>query len=598
MLALKSMRLPYSAADPRHTTKAKIQLPSEVLDVVAELLYESSCRQLSSLLPFSLVAHHFRKSALPFLFGTVSHVIRDRPDQRGYGLLRCLLDDCHLLGYVHTLHFQRPLEIPDLEGREHTPWATGRDQFDSDLEVVRQSLPFMHRLRRIRLDCSAAAAYEVLQILGDDQQYEVIIDHLYTSSRWPDLIQATTAMVSLAERHRLALGAFAAPPFQYPEPDQSVYDAISRAAAVNLHMDWLLCGFGADGSDTPPRLNESPVWTELRLTVARHDDNEGRLIGGLLSSVIPWTNLRRLSLEWVSDAPINEFIYRSAPRLIHLQALRLHADNPLHYHPRCLHVESRPFGLPNDTRRPFVIDFTQLTELRELEIDGICNHIPIADLVGSNLRRLRLHCAEYPSSVQSKQSQRTHTDILTAAKLAPKLERLELDVGYLEHLWHPTAIPAVDVQVEQYAFLNALTKFQHLRFLRLFPPFTARSYLRTESRLEPRLPVSDDQAIRIFERLHSECPSLQLLSIAAVPSFVDVNTMYWEVTRLGVQTVLETGHRARNYKNRQIWIGQRRIRSEIKRFNTPQIYLPDSDGWMLTRNDLHDVRQIPPFMLE
>ncbi|OQV09502.1 hypothetical protein CLAIMM_13618 [Cladophialophora immunda] len=593
MLALKSMRLPYSIADPWHATKPKVQLPSEVIDLIAELLYESSCRQLSSLLPFSLVARHFRKSALPFLFGTVSHVVRDRLDQRKHELLRCLLDDHHLLGYVHTLHVQRPLEIPDFKSPDNAASADSREHYYSDLGEIRDSLPFMHRLHRIRLDCSAAAAYEVIKMLPHDQRYEVIIDHLYTSSPWPDLIQATTAMVSLAQRHQLALGAFGAPPFKYPEPDQSTYDAIAKSTAVDLHIDWLLRHSSADESETP-HLKEGPSWTELRLNITRAFTFPPRSPESLISSVIPWANLQRLSIEWGLTVPINDFMYLSAPRLLHLQALRIRANHPRDYHPGCSYGEPPVLLFEDDLRNAFAIDFTQMSELRELEVDGICNHIPITDLVGPKLRRLRLHCEDSWSSVYSKQSQRSSTDIMTAAKLAPKLERLELDIGYIEHLWHPTAIPGVDVHVEQYAFLNALAKFQHLRFLRLFPPFIASSSLRTEGRVQHCVPVSDTQAVRIFDQLRGECHSLQLLSIAAAPSFVDIDTMYWQVTQQGDQTVLTTGHRSRNYKHCQTWVGHRRMRSEIKRFNTPQIYLPDSDGWMLTRNDLHDVRQAPP----
>jgi hypothetical protein len=87
-----------------------------------------------------------------------------------------------------------------------------------------------------------------------------------------------------------------------------------------------------------------------------------------------------------------------------------------------------------------------------------------------------------------------------------------------------------------------------------------------------------------------ECPSLQMLSIAAIPSFVNIDTMCWEARRRGQKTILTTKHRERNYQHRQVWEGQRRITSEIKRFHTPPKYLADSEGWMLTRNDLHHMR--------
>merc|ERR1711939_1021628 len=133
----------------------------------------------------------------------------------------------------------------------------------------------------------------------------------------------------------------------------------------------------------------------------------------------------------------------------------------------------------------------------------------------------------------------------------------------------PTAIPGVDVDVEQYSFLNAISKFRRLRHLRLFPPFVPKDSPRFSRSVPHYVPVSDDQAIRVFEHLRQECPSLQILSIAAIPSFVMIDTMCWVVKRRGEKTILTTKHRERNYQHRQIWVGQRRITSEIKRFSAP-----------------------------
>ncbi len=242
--------------------------------------------------------------------------------------------------------------------------------------------------------------------------------------------------------------------------------------------------------------------------------------------------LYRLALQ----RPMNDFINMITYQLKSLRSLRLRAYYQRIYHPDCSY-EAPPGRIFQDppTSDPFEIDYRQMPHLEELEIDGICNHIPIENLVGETLRTLRLHRADLTCSVNPAESQRSHKDILIAAKLAPNLERLELDIGYIEKLWDTVAIPGVDVDVEQYAFINALLKFRHLRFLRLFPPFAARSSPHDEWRNTHPLPVADYQAIRISEHLLHECPSLQLLSIAAIPSFTRTDTMFWEVKKLGAR---------------------------------------------------------------
>lgn len=439
-------------------------------------------------------------------------------------------------------------------------------------------------------------AYDILKVLPDDRVYEVIFDHIYTSSHWPNLIEATTDLVAVGQCHQFALGTFAESPSRHTAIHAATYDAITKAVAIDLHMAWLLKDIHQDrdqGANTSrcPHFQTKPSWIELRLLIKRAFGTTHHSLRDLDLAVVPWTNLRRLSIHWEYTVPMNQFIHDVAPQLTKLQALRLRADHQRLYHPACRYDVPTTGLLADLPDVPaFKIDYTRMGELRELEIDGICNHIPIAGLVGPNLRYLRLHREDTLWSVYSAESQRPHADILCAAKISPDLERLELDIGHIENLWHPTAIPGVDVDVEQYSFLNAISRFRRLRFLRLFPPFVPKDSPRFTRSVPHCVPVSDDQAIRVFEHLRTKCPSVQMLSIAAIPSFVNIDTMCWEVKRRGDKTVLTTKHRARNYQHRQIWVGQRRITSEIKRFTTPQRYLPDMESWMLTRGDLHDVR--------
>ena len=402
---------------------------------------------------------------------------------------------------------------------------------------------------------------------------------------------ATTDIASAAARHHLALGAFGGPPVSYPVPSKATFDVMSKAVAINLHVAWLYRVGNHLDEDTQP-LSAKPVfkeevsWTEVRLIVEHGERNPYYALRNNYPGGIPWQKLQRLEVVWHWTVPMSDFIHRIASALTGLRALRLRADHKRIFHPSCGSEAPvlRIFADPPDTR-PFAIDYTEMQTLQELEIDGICNHIPITDLLGLNLRALRLHCEDPLFSVYSRDSQRSHNDILTAANLSPKLERLELDIGHIESLWHSVAIPGVDVDVEQYAFLNGISKFRHLKFLRLFPPFVAQDSPRDSRSVFQRTPIADDQAVRIFEHLHNECPALHLLSIAAIPSIMNVDTMFWEVKRDGEKTLLKTGHRVRNYEHRQTWIGRRRIRSEIKRFRTPPPYLPDFDGWLLTRDD-------------
>lgn len=148
MLALKTMTMPSLAA--RHEMHP--QLPVEVLDNIAEHLYESSYYQVDVLLAFSLVSQQFRKSALTFLFGTVTHVVRDRWNHCQRGQLQSLQRHPQLLSYVHTLHILRPLgkQEYEVDDTENFTVTQAHERTLLDLQVLRESLPLLQRLRRIR----------------------------------------------------------------------------------------------------------------------------------------------------------------------------------------------------------------------------------------------------------------------------------------------------------------------------------------------------------------------------------------------------------------------------------------------------------------
>jgi hypothetical protein len=149
MLALKTMRKPSFQNEPRTTVQ---HLPIELLDIIAGYVFEEGFRQTDSLLSFSLVSRSFRQSALPLLFQTVSHVIRDRVDQQEGGVLHALVTKSLLLTHVKSLHIERPVDFRSYVPVHGTPKTEclGVDYQKADLQVIQLCLPVMLRLHRIR----------------------------------------------------------------------------------------------------------------------------------------------------------------------------------------------------------------------------------------------------------------------------------------------------------------------------------------------------------------------------------------------------------------------------------------------------------------
>lgn len=145
----------------RHERAKDVQMPAEVWDSVAEYIYESSSCQPDSLHSFSLVSRHIRKSALPYLFKSVSHGIRHTASvfRDIAGQLHLIANRPDLLSHVHTLTLLYPPHKPELDLPPITPEESqglgrnfAQENLISDLTVLQQSLPFMVRLRRIRYD--------------------------------------------------------------------------------------------------------------------------------------------------------------------------------------------------------------------------------------------------------------------------------------------------------------------------------------------------------------------------------------------------------------------------------------------------------------
>ena len=327
-----------------------------------------------------------------------------------------------------------------------------------------------------------------------------------------------------------------------------------------------------------PPLRFSEVW------LGRLDSIHRRVSWPHVLEMVQWSGLRRLRI----DGPhLQRQLHDVTSKLQCLEELVVNATKSI-YHTNCTY--NRPY-LWSDVNYPFFdVDFACLPRLKTLEIIGICNHVPIRNVAAASLRALKLHQPHDRSSVVSSESQRSPSDLDTLAKIAPRIERLELDVGYLENLWHPTAIPGVDVDLEQYRFLSALSHFKSLKVLRIFPPYVAKEFIQSEHEYGFRQPLSDEQAVRVFNYVRTVCPKLELLFISAsamdtVPER-DFSPMNWEIQPWGHKTLMTTRQIGKHYELRQVWVGERRLTMETKQHAYWKKHILDPENWLLHKPSL------------
>lgn len=98
---------------------------------------------------------------------------------------------------------------------------------------------------------------------------------------------------------------------------------------------------------------------------------------------------------------------------------------------------------------------------------------------------------------------------------------------------------------------------------------------------EESLPVSADQAIRIFAYLRTICPSIGVLSISAREEFRGSGIRSWEANALGERTILTIRGNS-NYEHIQEWVGQKRITTTTKRYSYSRPYLVQTECWKLS----------------
>ena len=274
-----------------------------------------------------------------------------------------------------------------------------------------------------------------------------------------------------------------------------------------------------------------------------------------------WSRLERLAISGGSLAEL--ILSRFGAEMTSLRSLRVAVfPSPTTF----------SWTAPEQTHSA-VSEFLATKSLMELELDGFSKDLPMELAASTKLRKLRLHSWEADSAGAQAHLRSAH-EIRAITALAPNLEHLMLDVGSVSKLWHPTAIPGVDLDVNVYQMFDALSQLTRLKILHLFPRYCT---LDDNGRNSWKQAIEDDgQAVRIFKHLKAIQPSLELLILSidnVIARLADIDPMRWSVCQIGKTILLRVRQANKEYEQQQIWQGQRRLRTEIKRYSYSDPYL-------------------------
>lgn len=281
----------------------------------------------------------------------------------------------------------------------------------------------------------------------------------------------------------------------------------------------------------------------------------------LAKILVECTTLERLSAD---GADICDAALSALRDLRSLRKLRLVSTSERIFH---AHLHN---GLPH----------MALPQLESLEIGYISRYLTMVQVIPTSLKALRFEFHDRTDRINA-------FDLKWMAEKMDQLEKLELNVGSLSNLWHPTAVAGVDVDVEVYRLLDILKLFKRLRVLRLFPSYwTSRHGI-----LHFEQPVSDEQAVKVFNHLHRQSSTLQLLIISntgrdyllreEIYARQSGDPMKWIVRAWGARTLLTTHQARKRYHLEQIWEGDRRLTMRNVRHHGTQKHFDELHEWDL-----------------
>ena len=521
------------------------------------------------------MCRQFRECALHILFESVDVAFERRIIHRGQTFLEFLNANSHVADSVKSMTFW--------------PTTTLEQDGAGQQQIFKQLLPTLTHLREIRiqeLDSSTLFIIDALRqsrrsvdvvvahhVFGDVYQ-GIASDQLQKYLELQASLSLTLAASMSAEKWNMIKHILFGVPTLRALKFRQWLNELHRVAVPPSRLDYntLL----------------STAYESLLLEEFHANDvllQESNVTSGVASCfhAVQWSSLRRLSLS--GRAMVEDVFPRVASRLENLERLHLKSPNPQSFlfavglvgsaYDNSVRVKAHP----ELEASPFL----KLIKLTELTLDGVSAALPIEYIAQSSLENLCLHLRETLITVKTKGC-RSVEDLRLLNTLAPSITQLQLDIGDIDNLWHPTAVLGVDVAPDLYQILNAITSFSRLKSLRLFPKYIANGTQRDRS---PRYkqPLSDEQAVRLFQRLKIARPTLEVVLVVADPIIArdaDIDCFAWEMRAVGNQVILVTRQANKDYEVRQVWEGTRRLRWETKRYSYHKPYLREPKGWIFS----------------
>ena len=530
-----------------------------------------------SVISLSSTCRAFRAASLEILFRSVNLTFERRVVRRGQTLIEFLIDHPHISGSIRSI----------------AVWRVDGFKCDShQRELLQQLFPRLTGLKSIHLQELDASTLPIVDLVRENARpvHLVIAQHIF--GQVYDGISANDLLsyLGLPTSSALSLTLDAHMPSAVWNVVRSILVSAFKIRAVKFRQ-WLSESHRV--ALPPSKLDYDALfsakdWLRIAGLEEFHASDvllkQTTLDSQIFSafSIVDFGLLKRLSLT--GRAMVEDLFPRAAEKLYALECLHLSSPNPQSFlyavglvgsaYDHSIPAQEPPIR----SRSPFL----KLPKLVDLTLDGVSNSFPIDYLAASGLKSVRLHLRE-TFNTNRTQGARSAEDLKLLCELCPSISKLELDIGDISSLWHSVAVPGVDVDVRIYPILQQLATFPHLRYLRLFPPYIVKGTQRNRFPIY-RQTLSDEQAIRMFRRLRLERTSLEQLSITAdaivAKDAVDFDCMSWTVSQMGEQTSLVTRQANKNYEQRQIWEGERRLRTEIKRYSYPRSYLFEQPGWI------------------
>ncbi|KKY21373.1 hypothetical protein UCRPC4_g03811 [Phaeomoniella chlamydospora] len=593
------------------------RLPVELLQAILELLTNWDERPSPWLMNISTQSRTLRRVTLPMIFRTLTILIEVHsewplPSGQRRNVLDFLTDNTHIASFVRNI---------DVKTRMANK---SKSQDLVEVEKFKKLFPAFTSLRSLRFRDYGGNAFDAIMDLQPQCDVEIstweptFIRHEDQMS-WVDPLRRIPRLLSInvitktmghlkdlfeVQPHLRTLSILTPnkqPLRVCPDPPHEYYTSVRDETFIvpplaELFLEGLLGTEILSEPDHSVRLRE-------RVTFLNN---------------IQWHALRSLTLS--GGLSIERFLTHYADKLSSVRHISLWVFNDT--------SNSDPFGEYEagvKATAHFLSTSPSAENLTALELRGYSVRFPMTSITSPKLRSLRFY--NYESSSQTFPIIRPASDIRHLSQQCPLINYLAIDFPEMRNLFHPTAIPGVDAEISVYPFLQALSEFPKLTHLHLFPPYT-RTTSNYTTYTQPF--TDDDLAIKLFKHIKTQqslykkslipstppplfspnnlhthtrtrttrtpspptptplpLPTLTHLHLSPTNIFTkfisssDFDAQSWFVTEAPsnsnrfFMTLRQAG---KEYEQRQVWEGERRLRTEIRRDKFPRGYVEEEEG--------------------